>query len=52
MSGPSRPEGSTAWCVQTCGSWLGYHSPQLDVDVRLNTNESPPASTDGFVDER
>jgi histidinol-phosphate/aromatic aminotransferase/cobyric acid decarboxylase-like protein len=19
----------------------GYHSPQLDVDVRLNTNESP-----------
>lgn len=32
----------------------GYHSPQLDVDVRLNTNESPlpppPAFVDAWVD--
>jgi histidinol-phosphate aminotransferase len=28
----------------------GYHSPQLDVAVRLNTNESPYAPPDGFVD--
>ena len=26
----------------------GYHSPQLDVDVRLNTNESPEPPPDGF----
>lgn len=28
----------------------GYHSPQLDVTVRLNTNESPFAPPSGFVD--
>lgn len=28
----------------------GYHSPQLDVDVRLNTNESPYAPPPEFVD--
>jgi histidinol-phosphate aminotransferase len=28
----------------------GYHSPQLDVTVRLNTNESPFAPPPGFVD--
>jgi histidinol-phosphate aminotransferase len=28
----------------------GYHSPQLDVSVRLNTNESPYAPPAGFVD--
>ena len=28
----------------------GYHSPQLDVAVRLNTNESPFAPPAGFVD--
>ncbi len=27
----------------------GYHSPQLDVDVRLNTNESPEPPPSGFV---
>ena len=27
----------------------GYHSPQLDVDVRLNTNESPYAPPPEFV---
>jgi len=26
----------------------GYHSPQVDVAVRLNTNESPAAPPDGF----
>lgn len=26
----------------------GYHSPQIDVDVRLNTNEAPTALPDGF----
>ena len=26
----------------------GYHSPQLDVDVRLNTNESPEAPPPAF----
>ena len=28
----------------------GYHSPQLDVPVRLNTNESPYAPPKEFVD--
>jgi histidinol-phosphate aminotransferase len=28
----------------------GYHSPQVAVDVRLNTNESPLAPPAGFVD--
>lgn len=26
----------------------GYHSPQIDVDVRLNTNEAPTALPDAF----
>ena len=26
----------------------GYHSPQIDVDVRLNTNEAPDAPPEGF----
>ena len=29
----------------------GYHSPQLDVAVRLNTNEAPEPPPAGFVDE-
>ena len=29
----------------------GYHSPQLDVPVRLNTNESPVGPPDAWVDE-
>ncbi|MBW8827645.1 MAG: histidinol-phosphate transaminase [Acidobacteria bacterium] len=28
----------------------GYHSPQVDVDVRLNTNEAPVPPPDGFRD--
>jgi histidinol-phosphate aminotransferase len=28
----------------------GYHSPQIDVDVRLNTNESPSAPPAGFLE--
>ncbi len=28
----------------------GYHSAQVDVDVRLNTNESPFAPPEGFAD--
>ena len=28
----------------------GYHSPQIDVDVRLNTNESPEPPPAGFAD--
>src|SRR5262249_54832730 len=28
----------------------GYHSPQIDVDVRLNTNESPYAPPAAFVE--
>jgi len=28
----------------------GYHSPQLDVEVRLNTNESPYPPPEAFVD--
>ncbi|HET9691629.1 MAG TPA: histidinol-phosphate transaminase [Acidimicrobiales bacterium] len=29
----------------------GYHSPQVDVEVRLNTNESPLAPPEGWVAE-
>ncbi|MCU1493694.1 MAG: hisC [Acidimicrobiaceae bacterium] len=29
----------------------GYHSPQIDVDVRLNTNEAPEPPPAGFVAE-
>ena len=29
----------------------GYHSPQLDVRVRLNTNESPEPSPSAWIDE-
>ena len=29
----------------------GYHSPQVDVPVRLNTNESPYGPPSRFVDE-
>jgi len=32
------------------GTLEGYHSPQLDVSVRLNTNESPYAPPQEFVD--
>jgi histidinol-phosphate aminotransferase len=32
------------------GALEGYHSPQLDVPVRLNTNESPYAPPKDFVD--
>jgi histidinol-phosphate aminotransferase len=32
------------------GELEGYHSPQLDVPVRLNTNESPYAPPQDFVD--
>ncbi len=32
------------------GLMAGYHSPQVDVDVRLNTNESPVAPPPGFLD--
>ena len=28
----------------------GYHSPQLDVEVKLNNNESPHPPPDGFTD--
>jgi histidinol-phosphate aminotransferase len=28
----------------------GYHSPQVDVDVRLNTNESPYPPPEGWLD--
>ncbi|HEV7525511.1 MAG TPA: histidinol-phosphate transaminase [Acidimicrobiia bacterium] len=28
----------------------GYHSPQVDVDVRLNTNESPYSPPEAFVE--
>ena len=28
----------------------GYHSPQLDVRVRLNTNESPETPPAGWTD--
>ena len=31
-------------------SLAGYHSPQVDVDVRLNTNESPYPPPPGFVE--
>ena len=29
----------------------GYHSPQVEVEVRLNTNESPLGTPAGFVED-
>jgi histidinol-phosphate aminotransferase len=43
MSGPVSPRDDLR-------ALEGYHSPQLDVDVRLNTNESPFAPPPEFVD--
>jgi histidinol-phosphate aminotransferase len=51
MSGPSRPEGTDGLVRPDLRILAGYHSPQLDVDVRLNTNESPLPPPTGFVDE-
>ncbi|WP_420437195.1 histidinol-phosphate transaminase [Candidatus Poriferisocius sp.] len=34
---------------QNVAMMSGYHSPQLDVTVRLNTNESPVPPPDGWV---
>ncbi len=28
----------------------GYHSPQVDVEIRLNTNESPEGPNEGFLE--
>jgi len=39
----SRPEPREAIALMA-----GYHSPQIDVAVRLNTNESPEPPPDGF----
>lgn len=46
MTGPIRPEPR-----DDLRALEGYHSPQLDVSVRLNTNESPFAPPDAFLDE-
>ncbi len=35
----------------TCASSRGYHSPQVDVHVRLNTNESPYPPPPAFVEQ-
>ncbi|MEJ7724939.1 MAG: histidinol-phosphate transaminase [Ilumatobacteraceae bacterium] len=32
-------------------SLMGYHSPQVEVSVRLNTNESPVGPPDAWLDE-
>lgn len=34
----------------TVAAMDGYHSPQLDVDIRLNTNEAPWPPPPGFAD--
>lgn len=35
--------------VDNLGELQGYHSPQVDVEVRLNTNESPYAPPSEFI---
>ncbi len=47
MSGTRRPRVAPRSDVALMA---GYHSPQVDVDVRLNTNESPVPPPDGFLD--
>jgi histidinol-phosphate aminotransferase len=37
--------------VDNLGELEGYHSPQVEVEVRLNTNESPFPPPPAFVDE-
>ena len=53
----TRAEGQPRRChrrcprrATTCVALEGYHSPQLDVAVRLNTNESPYPPPPEFVD--
>ncbi len=38
-------------CATTSPRSTGYHSPQVDVDVRLNTNESPFPPPAAWLDE-
>ena len=52
--GPSDVAAMTTTRVQPRGDLAlmnGYHSPQLDVPVRLNTNESPVGPPTAWVDE-
>jgi histidinol-phosphate aminotransferase len=50
--GPDNRAGTLQWVAPRVRDDLrelsGYHSPQLDVDVRLNTNEAPWPPPEGF----
>ncbi|HEY8523863.1 MAG TPA: histidinol-phosphate transaminase [Acidimicrobiales bacterium] len=46
---PARPEPPVA-PRRDVALMEGYHSPQLDVEVRLNTNEAPEPPPPGFAD--
>lgn len=43
-----KPEGFRVPVRDDLVALAGYHSPQLDVSVRLNTNESPDSPPDAF----
>lgn len=45
MTGPLRPR-----IRDDLAMMAGYHSPQVEVDIRLNTNESPVPPPDAFHD--
>jgi histidinol-phosphate aminotransferase len=62
MSQPSHPASNVAKVLDAAGADLvqvrddlraleGYHSAQVDVEVRLNTNESPYPPPDGWREE-
>src|SRR5207248_3393327 len=48
--GPRGPRPVPAGADRVKKALTGYHSPQVEVDVRLNTNESPYPPPDGFVE--
>jgi histidinol-phosphate aminotransferase len=50
MTTGTRPPGTRPAVRSDLRGLEGYHSPQVDVAVRLNTNESPFAPPDGFLD--
>ena len=51
MAESETPLGQRAPARSDVASLVGYHSPQVDVDVRLNTNEAAEPPPPGFMSD-